>query len=232
MLSVLLAALWVGPAMSGAWYSPERNGEGFTLQVLDNGTAHMIWYTYPPPGSTTQQAWIYAQDGRIEGDRITFTGAFTTRGPRFGAAFDPAALQQIPWGTIEVRFTTCNDAELSYQGPAQWGSGSWGVTRLTALAELECTGKRQLGANGARNLSGLRSRSGLWFDPAHNGEGWTVEELPDGRAQVYWFTYDANGEQAWMLGVSPTGRRFWSMVMRAPEVGATPMVHACSPFAS
>ena len=204
MLSILLAALWVGPAMSGSWYTPERNGEGFTLQVLDNGTAHALWFTYPPTGSTAQQAWVYASGGRIEGDRIRFEGAFTTRGPRFGPAFDPAAVQVIPWGTLEFRFTSCNQAELTYAGPAAWGSGTRTVTRLTALAELECTGKRQLTASGARAMAGLRARSGAWFDPAHNGEGWNVEELPDGRAQVYWFTYDANGEQAWTIGVSPT----------------------------
>jgi len=204
MLSILLAALWVGPAMSGSWYTPERNGEGFTLQVLDNGTAHALWFTYPPAGSAAQQAWIYASGGRIEGDRIRFEDAFTTRGPRFGPTFDPAAVQVIPWGTLEFRFTTCNQAELSYAGPAAWGSGTRTVTRLTALAELECTGKRQLAASGARAMEGLRTRSGAWFDPAHNGEGWNVEELPDGRAQVYWFTYDASGEQAWTIGVSPT----------------------------
>jgi hypothetical protein len=203
MLSILLAALWVGPAMSGSWYSPERNGEGFTLQVLDNGTAHALWFTYPPAGAAGQQAWIYASGGRIEGDRIRFEGAFTTRGPRFGATFDPAAVQVIPWGTLEFRFTGCNAAELTYAGPAAWGSGTRAVSRLTALAELECTGKRQLTARGARAMAGLRSRSGAWFDPAHNGEGWNVEELPDGRAQVYWFTYDGNGEQAWTIGVAP-----------------------------
>jgi hypothetical protein len=204
MLAMLLAALWVGPAMSGSWYTPERNGEGFTLQVLENGTAHAIWFTYPPAGSGAQQAWIYASGGRIEGDRITFTDAFTTRGPRFGPGFDPAAVQVVPWGTIEFRFGSCNEAQLTYAGPQAWGSGTRTVTRLTALAELECTGKRQVSASGARTLAGLRSRSGAWFDPAHNGEGWNVEELPDGRAQVYWFTYDGNGEQAWTIGVSPT----------------------------
>ncbi len=203
MLSILLAALWVGPAMSGSWYTPERNGEGFTLQVLDNGTAHALWFTYPPAGSTAQQAWIYASGGRLEGDRIRFEGAFTTRGPRFGPAFDPAAVQVIPWGTLEFRFTSCNQAELTYAGPAAWGSGTRTVPRLTALAELECTGKRRLAASGARTMGGLRARSGAWFDPAHNGEGWNVEELPDGRAQVYWFTYDGSGEQAWTIGVSP-----------------------------
>ena len=204
MLSILLAALWVGPAYSGSWYSPERNGEGFTLQVLDNGTAHALWFTYPPAGSESQQAWIYASGGRIDGDRIRFEGAFTTRGPRFGAQFDPARLEVIPWGTIEFRFDSCNGAEMSYAGPPTWGSGTRRVTRLTALSELECTGKRRLGGTNARALEGLRSRSGAWFDPAHNGEGWSVEELPDGRSQVYWFTYDERGEQAWTVGVSPT----------------------------
>jgi len=205
MLStVLAAALWIGPAMSGSWYSPDRSGEGFTLQVLDNGTAYALWFTYPPAGSAVQQAWIYADGGRIEGDRIIFDNAITTRGPRFGAGYDPAQLQVSPWGRIEFQFTSCNEANVTYVGPAAWGTGTRGVTRLTALAELECTGKRRVHSTGARTLEGLRNRSGAWFDPAHNGEGWTVEELPDGRAQVFWFTYDANGEQAWTYGISPT----------------------------
>lgn len=199
-----LSPLWVGPAFSGTWYAPERSGEGFALQILDNGSAIALWFTYPPAGSAQQQAWMLAQDGRIEGDRVRFSNVYTTRGPRFGAGFDAGQLQLIPWGTIEFRFTGCNDGEVSYAGPAAWGSGAYLVTRLTAHAELECGGKRRLGAQGARSLEGLRQRGGLWFDPAHNGEGWVVEELPDGRAHMLWFTYDENGEQAWTSGVSAT----------------------------
>ncbi len=204
MLSAILAAaLWIGPAQSGSWFTPERSGEGFTLQVLENGSAVALWFTYPPPGSSAAQAWIYADSGRVEGDRIRFANAFTTRGPRFGAGYDATQLRLLPWGTLEFRFTACNEGEVTYAGPAAWGSGSRRVTRLTALSELECAGKRRLGAGGARTLEGVRQRSGSWFDPAHNGEGWTVEELPDGRALVYWFTYDAQGEQAWMVGEAP-----------------------------
>jgi hypothetical protein len=204
MIAYLLAALWIGPAMSGSWFSPDRSGEGFTLQVLDNGTVHAIWFTYPPTGSPGQQAWIYASGGRIEADRIIFDNASTTRGPRFGASFDASQLQFIPWGTIQFQFTSCNQAEVTYSGPTGWGSGTRQVTRLTALAELECTSKKRVHASGARTIEGLRNRSGAWFDPAHNGEGWNVEQLPDGRSQIYWFTYDANGEQAWTVGVAPT----------------------------
>lgn len=193
---------WVGPAHSGSWYSPDRSGEGFTLQVLANGSVVAVWYTYPPAGSPAAQAWIIAEDGRIEGDRIRFTQAVTTRGPRFGPAFDPAHVQRISWGTLEFRFTGCNAAELSYAGPSPWGSGTRQLQRLTELSELECTGKRRLTASGARAIEGLQSHSGMWFDLAHGGEGWTIEELPDGRAVVYWFTYDDRGEQAWTIAIA------------------------------
>jgi hypothetical protein len=211
---------WVGPAHSGSWYTASRPGEGFTLQILDNGTALAVWFTYPPEGSGARQAWILAQDGAIEGDRIRFRTVFTTRGPRFGAQFDPAALQIIPWGTLELRFADCHRGEFTYAGPPGWGSGTRELTRLTALSELECAGKRRLTARGARALSGLRQRSGALFDPAHNGEGWQFEELPDGSAQVYWFTYDENGDQAWTIGLSAVSGERVVVTQNLQPVGA------------
>jgi N-acetylneuraminic acid mutarotase len=199
----IAAPVWVGPAFSGTWFAPDRSGEGISLQILDNGSALALWFTYPPAGAAGQQAWIYAQDGRVEGNRVMFDGAITTRGPRFGNDFNAASLQVIPWGTLELTFTDCNTADLAYAGPSAWGSGGRRLTRLTAYAELECGGKRKLTATGTRAIEGLKQRTALWFDPAHNGEGWVAEELPDGRTQFFWYTYDASGEQAWVLGVSP-----------------------------
>ena len=43
--------------------------------------------------------------------------------------------------------------------------------------------------------------SGAWFDSGHEGEGFIVEILEDKRALVYWFTYQGDGAQHWMLGV-------------------------------
>ena len=216
----VLSPLWVGPAFSGTWFAPERSGEGISLQVLDDGTALALWFTYPPAGAAGQQAWIYAQGGRIEGDRVIFDAAITTRGPRFGPGFDAASLQLIPWGTIELRFSDCSTADLTYAGPAAWGSGTRRLTRLTAYAELECSGKRKLTATNTRTLAGLKQRTALWFDPAHNGEGWVAEELPNGSTQLFWYTYDANGEQAWVLGVSPTSGDHLSIPDMYRPVGA------------
>ncbi|MGV6850804.1 MAG: M14 family metallopeptidase [bacterium] len=40
-----------------------------------------------------------------------------------------------------------------------------------------------------------------WADPTHSGEGLVVEVLEDQQALVYWFTYDAEGQQRWFFGV-------------------------------
>lgn len=216
----VVSPVWVGPAHSGSWYNTSRPGEGFTLQVLENGTALAVWFTYPPAGSPARQAWIFAQDGAIEGDRIRFRTVFTTRGPRFGAQYDASQLQLIAWGSLEFRFLDCNRGEFTYSGPAGWGFGTREFTRLTALSELECAGKRRLTTTGARALTGLRQRGGALFDPAHNGEGWKYEELPDGRAQVYWFTYDENGEQAWTIGTAAASGERVEVTDNLQPVGA------------
>src|SRR5688572_24050066 len=91
-----ISPLWVGPAFSGSWYSTDRSGEGFILQVLGDGTALLLWFTYPPAGSTVPQAWIYADGGSIEGERIRFANAVTTRGGRFGATSGGVTAQRIP----------------------------------------------------------------------------------------------------------------------------------------
>ena len=38
-----------------------------------------------------------------------------------------------------------------------------------------------------------------WFDPAHDGEGFILEMLANNGAVLYWFTFDANGEQDWYV---------------------------------
>lgn len=199
----ILTPLWVGPAFSGSWYTASRSGEGFIVQVQADGRVTAVWFTYPPAGVAGEQAWIFAQDGVISGDKIRFPTVFTTQGPRFGADFDPAKFQRTDWGTLEFQFSDCNRGTVSYAGPAGWGSGTREIERLSALDELGCAPKQKLTANSARALTGLKQRSAAWFDPSHSGEGWLLEELPDGRAVLYWFTYDGEGRQAWTVGIAP-----------------------------
>lgn len=43
--------------------------------------------------------------------------------------------------------------------------------------------------------------TGAWFDPQQSGHGLLVEVLPENRLLAWWFTFDAQGNQAWFGGV-------------------------------
>ncbi len=43
--------------------------------------------------------------------------------------------------------------------------------------------------------------SSAWYDPLHDGEGYTLEVLIDGRVLIYWFSYDPAGERRWLFGI-------------------------------
>jgi hypothetical protein len=191
---------WVSAGYSGTWHDPARPGEGFVLEILDSGKALAVWFTYPPPGSAAKQAWVFAQEGVIERNRIRFTNVITTRGPTFGPNFDPAAVQSIPWGELQFEFPNCNQLSVRYRGPQAWGSGVSNLERLSTVDELSCNGKTRIGTAGARTTAGLKQLSGSWYDATHSGEGLMFQELADGRALGFWFTYDAQGEQAWTIG--------------------------------
>ncbi len=193
---------WAGPGISGAWYAPARDGEGIVVEYLPTGRVVATWFTYPGTGENAEQAWLSAQDGVVDGDTVRFSNVLQPIGARFGPAFDPAAVTLRPWGTIELKFTDCNNAQVTYAGPPEYGSGSHALVRLTTMDELECSGAREVNASGGRALEGLRARSGVFFVPTRSGEGWFVEELPDRKAAIYWFTYTPDGKQAWTVGIA------------------------------
>ncbi len=193
---------WVGPAASGTWFDPARDGEGILVEMLPNGTAIGTWFTYPAAGEAADQAWLSLQNGVVSGDTIRFLDVFRPRGTSFGAGFNPADVVLERWGTLQLRFMDCNTAELTYAGPPAFGSGTRTLVRLTTLDELECSGAKDLTPSGARALTGLRAKSGVWFVPSRNGEGWFIEELPNGSAALFWFTFTPDGKQAWITGVA------------------------------
>jgi hypothetical protein len=44
--------------------------------------------------------------------------------------------------------------------------------------------------------------SGSWYGgPTRDGEGFLLEVLPTSELVTYWFTYDTNGRQIWIVGV-------------------------------
>ena len=74
-----------------------------------------------------------------------------------------------------------------YDGPLR--QGRMNVTRLSRLMGLDCGQPLLPPETPAGRLSGS------WYDPSHSGEGYVLEVLTDGRALVYWFSFDGEGKR-------------------------------------
>jgi len=184
----------VGPAVSSAWFDPERDGEGFLLEILPGERAVMYWFTYDAEGG---QDWYVAQ-GQITGNRILFPEMLRVSGGEFGPGFDPEQVERIVVGEASFIWSSCDTGAMDWKlGSAGNGvqSGRMNLVRLSRVAGLAC--------GGAPNPvdADVRHLSGSWYDPSHSGEGFILEVLADRRALVYWFSYDPDGRRRWFFGV-------------------------------
>lgn len=180
---------------SGSWFVPERSGEGFIVEILDhpgpNGEEQAVvvfWFTYTPDG---RQAWMVGNGG-INGG-VAEVDFEITDGASFGAEFNAEQVSLESWGSIRFDFLNCERAQAEYAG--EFGSGQLTLTRLTAIHGLDCAD------TGDADVSGNSVVSGAWFNPARSGEGFIVETVEEAQILTYWFTYDSEGRQMWLLGV-------------------------------
>jgi arylsulfatase A-like enzyme len=175
----------VDSRMSGAWFDPAHNGEGFLVEVLADRQAVVYWFTYDENG---RQRWFIAT-GIIENDTAVFDTLLHTGGAVFGERFDPDDVVRSDVGELSIRWSDCSNATAAYT--VDGASGSQALTRLSTLAGLDCEAP----------FSASSTLSGSWFDQTHDGEGLVIEALDNGDALVYWFSYDGQGRQAWFFGV-------------------------------
>lgn len=129
--------------MTGAYFQPGRGGEGILLEVAEAGSTSLVvvsWYTFDAEGFPF---WLVGSAVYTPGaTSVTVQLAGKARGG-FGGQFDPAQLQDLPWGTITLRFPSCNTLNFDFssthstQGlPVGSGSRSW--SRLTSVNGFAC----------------------------------------------------------------------------------------------
>ena len=128
--------------ISGVWYDPAHDGEGWFVELLDEKTALVYWFTYTPPavGGDQAQAWIGGL-GEINGSSIVVPTAssWISTGPPFGPDFNPDQVELRPWGNFTLSFSGCNSGVMYYQSDdMDYGHGSLDLARLTTIETLSC----------------------------------------------------------------------------------------------
>ncbi|MEE4218416.1 MAG: serine hydrolase [Xanthomonadales bacterium] len=187
---LILGSAWCSVAAadvgrSGSWFDPTHNGEGFIVQFIDDSRAVIYWFTYDEAGA---QRWFTGM-GEANGNELYIAELLITDGGVHGPAFDPNQIVRTPIGELTLTFNSDSAALAEYM--INGVAGQQNLQRLTRPVEA-----------GPAGAVSVPHKSGSWFDPTHNGEGFVVEVLPDGRLLAYWFTYDLSGRQAWMMALS------------------------------
>ncbi len=135
-LGALATELAVDSSVSGHWYTPEFNGQGFAFTPKPNENRLLgSWYSWGENGS---QVWFALDSaGPLSGAAAAANGGFDNQSAVFtlyrstGGAFissQPVATE--PAGTLTIEFADCNNAIASFAfiGGA---SGELPLTNLT-----------------------------------------------------------------------------------------------------
>jgi len=103
-----LEDIGLDPGLSGTWWNPAKNGEGFLLEVDANKFLFASLYTFGPDA---EQVWLVAQ-GPAAGGTTRNVTIFMPAGGTWG---DPSGADTgIEWGTGTFTFPTCTSGSFSY----------------------------------------------------------------------------------------------------------------------
>ncbi len=139
-----------------------------------------------------QQFWLTGL-GEISGNTIMIPNMRFTTGGAFGSDFDAQQIQRFSWGILEIIFTSCDSAEMSYSASAEtsglFASGSYPITRLLPNASGDSCLEQ-----GFDNVTNGDWMSGTWAGiPDRSGEGFFIDAANNNQVAIAWFTYMALG---------------------------------------
>lgn len=136
---------------SGAWYNPDRSGEGFVVEVLPDDRAVVYWFTYEPDESG-RQAWMIGQ-GSIEAGTDTCLAPGceppdavieidSMRQPvDHGQTFpgSTAGVEDVDWGELRLVFGSEESNSIWFESHLQgYGSDHYPIERLARPMLAEC----------------------------------------------------------------------------------------------
>ena len=131
-----IEAVDINSGMDGGWFDPGTSGQGFLIDAKpddQNGNfLFLAWFTYGDLNASGQW-WLTAQ-GSFEGSTATLQ-IFETTGGSFN---DPLLPSTVPVGDMQIDFSDCGTATLSYSIPDRTLQGEVEIVRLLPAADALC----------------------------------------------------------------------------------------------
>ena len=123
---------------SGEYYDPERDLEGFFIEVVQQAEGRVIvvtWFTY----DLGRQMWLAGSAPLEDGAESVEVPMEIFGGTDFGDAFATREVERDDWGTLTFSFPDCDTASVDYSSELDFGEGSLSLVRLTNLVGVACS---------------------------------------------------------------------------------------------
>ena len=123
---------------TGQWFNPERNGEGFYIEIIEGSPMQIgiAMYSYDANGNPL---WLVGNIAIGTDDQSADIPVFQFDGPKWGPGYDPGDLNRTPFGNILVRFPTCDTALFYVLSNVGLESGNYSLIRITSVEGVGCT---------------------------------------------------------------------------------------------
>lgn len=131
LLMISMPLMAMDACFTGSWYSPDRSGEGITLEVLDNKTVG-YFYTYGSEG----RAWYALVEGDSENILTMYGTAKVSEIPFSVSTFDvgTASITAIDSDTLKFSYSLVIDIDNVDVNPwclSGFCKGDYKYARLT-----------------------------------------------------------------------------------------------------
>ncbi|TVQ29024.1 MAG: hypothetical protein EA370_15820 [Wenzhouxiangella sp.] len=126
--------------ISGAWFNPDQVGEGFIVEVNEDGRGVVYWFTHVPESNGNYQAWMTG-DAFFDGQTLAIDNLLMPVGTAFGSDFDADSVEVRHWGSLTLQFNDDHTGQAWYDSVLpDYGSGQFTLSRLARAQLADCPG--------------------------------------------------------------------------------------------
>jgi PKD repeat protein len=143
----------INQGMTDAWFDPGTDGQGMLIVVWEDiKFIFLAWFTFDterPPDDVLAilgepgHRWLTAQ-GPYDGDTAVLD-VFLSSGGVFDSPEPPVFTDQEPYGTITIKWTSCNAGILTYDIPSLGLMGEIAIERIVTVNVPICEAGQEAG---------------------------------------------------------------------------------------